>query len=851
MAKLRDHHNEQLKQELIALRTFYENVRNSRSWKLTAPLRQLNRLLKKLPSTQIRIWSSPHTQMKESDRLDFDPFFYKSAYPESAADPLYHYLTYGQNSGKLGKAPELTDNQTLDNLDTSKKNILLVVHDADRSGTPILTYNIAKHLRNTFNVLLLPLHGGELVPSFHQVADIVLETFPDAYDENVASAVLDRFLTELPIEFAIVNSIISRTVLRTLAEHFIPSICLIHEFPAYICPKNAASQVQLWASRSIFSSRLVYKNTAEQCPELKESEPIVIPQGRCSPPVNVSADPTQKENDIIKLLKPNHLPTDTILIIGVGKVEYRKGVDLFIDCAARLMQYNPELSFSFAWVGPGYDPISDLSYSAYLNDQLERTSLTNKFSFTGNIHLIETVYQQADLLFLSSRLDPLPNTAIEAMCAGVPVVCFNDATGIADVLAEFDLSEECVAPYLRTDLAADKIATLCKDPEILSFIGSTCKNKAEHIFDMARYTGRLSKIALKCGIDLRAEKVEYLELCDLTALDLSFFLPPTLAPQSSQQAARLFIRSWRSGIQRRKPCPGFHPGIYAELNGVDLTSANPFLEFLRTGKPDGPWLSPIITPLQPREVKDTRFYSEQRIGLHIHCYYPEMLQPILRRIRQQFITQMDLLISVVDYSSLMKVREDIGNWNLGDVDIRKVPNRGRDIGPFLTEFGDTITKEYDIIGHIHTKQSQDVGDNGVVQLWSNYLFEHLLGSHHQIIPTILYEFSKNTKLGLVFPEDPYVVGWSGNRHIAKQLSVDLGISDLHSQFFNFPVGNMFWARPEALKCLFDRNFSWQEYPEEPLPYDGTLLHGLERITPSVANKHGYQYAMTHIPGMTR
>jgi lipopolysaccharide biosynthesis protein len=109
----------------------------------------------------------------------------------------------------------------------------------------------------------------------------------------------------------------------------------------------------------------------------------------------------------------------------------------------------------------------------------------------------------------------------------------------------------------------------------------------------------------------------------------------------------------------------------------------------------------------------------------------------------------------------------------------------------------------------------------------------------------------NDQLGLVFPDEPNVIGWSKNKEIAEDLAHQFGIKELPDRHFNFPVGTMFWARTEALKPLLSKGFRWEDFPEEPLPYDGTVLHALERLLPFVAKKMGYQVSMTHVPGMTR
>jgi lipopolysaccharide biosynthesis protein len=62
---------------------------------------------------------------------------------------------------------------------------------------------------------------------------------------------------------------------------------------------------------------------------------------------------------------------------------------------------------------------------------------------------------------------------------------------------------------------------------------------------------------------------------------------------------------------------------------------------------------------------------------------------------------------------------------------------------------------------------------------------------------------------------------------------------------------MFWARPNGLKALFDLNLNWEDYPEEPLPYDGSLLHALERLFGVLVTNSGGSILLTNVPGITR
>ena len=115
---------------------------------------------------------------------------------------------------------------------------------------------------------------------------------------------------------------------------------------------------------------------------------------------------------------------------------------------------------------------------------------------------------------------------------------------------------------------------------------------------------------------------------------------------------------------------------------------------------------------------------------------------------------------------------------------------------------------------------------------------------------IINELATNKTLGLVFPDDPNCVGWSNNKSQASVIAERIGLKKLPCHF-NFPVGTMFWAKRGALSKLYDEKFTWDDFPKEPIGYDGTMLHAIERLIPSIVKKSGYNYKLTYMPGITR
>jgi len=185
------------------------------------------------------------------------------------------------------------------------------------------------------------------------------------------------------------------------------------------------------------------------------------------------------------------------------------------------------------------------------------------------------------------------------------------------------------------------------------------------------------------------------------------------------------------------------------------------------------------------------------------------------------------------------------------MEIRVVPNRGRDLGPIFTEFSSEL-QQYDLIGHIHTKKSIHYSNRDLIDNWVTFLLENIIGGKKPMLDLILSSMQEDPNLGLVFADDPHVIGWMSNRNEALGLLKKMGLSNrILNEFVNFPVGTMFWARPQALKPLFNLKLNWSDYPEEPVSADGTMLHAIERLFPVVTDESGYKTGVTAVNGLYR
>ncbi len=347
------------------------------------------------------------------------------------------------------------------------------------------------------------------------------------------------------------------------------------------------------------------------------------------------------------------------------------------------------------------------------------------------------------------------------------------------------------------------------------------------------------------ALAVRRQEVADLEtIMDAEVLALAFCDPAPEPRDTLADRVRRYLHGWRSGLIARKPMPGFHPGVYRAAQGRDAAGVDALAHWLRAGRPAGPWYLPAITPAAPDDAA-----SLPSCALHIHAYYPELVEEMLVRLALNRLRP-DLFVSAPSDAACAQLRALLARYPGRVMAVQRVPNAGRDIGPFLTAFGPRLCADYAIIGHLHTKQSPHVGDRDAVARWRQYLLDNLLGTETAgpMADRIVQAMQADASLAMVYPDHPRSIGWDANRAIAQTLAPRLGIAVLPDSF-NFPAGNMFWLRAPVLQAFVDLGLGWADYPAEPLGTDGTLLHAIERLFGIVPAAAGLRSAVVWDGGL--
>ena len=223
------------------------------------------------------------------------------------------------------------------------------------------------------------------------------------------------------------------------------------------------------------------------------------------------------------------------------------------------------------------------------------------------------------------------------------------------------------------------------------------------------------------------------------------------------------------------------------------------------------------------------FTQPGRIAIQTHIFYLDLLDDMAAYCANMPY-KFDALISIIDGSAIAKVHDAFKKIpNAEKVIVRVVPNRGRDVAPFLVGFADLLP-EYDFALHIHSKKSLHTGSE--LQSWRNYLFDALLGSPEGI-RKIFKAFDDDKSVGVIYPrpaENVFYASftWLSNRDAGMELLSRAGIPPNKTDYFDFPAGTMFWARTQALRKFFSIGLTIEDFPTEQGQNDGTIAHTFER-----------------------
>lgn len=243
-------------------------------------------------------------------------------------------------------------------------------------------------------------------------------------------------------------------------------------------------------------------------------------------------------------------------------------------------------------------------------------------------------------------------------------------------------------------------------------------------------------------------------------------------------------------------------------------------------------------------VVNCRDLSASKVAIIIHSFYEDQVD-LLRNYVKRISEDIDVFITCSDENKILHLTNVIGNQR--KIKIVKVESRGRDLSALLVGCK-KIVRDYDYICFTHDKRtSGKIGTATVGQSFMYMIMENLIASD-AYVRNVIHLFDNNKLLGLLAPPSPMhawyfsSIGneWTMNFEMAMHLKENLHLNcHMSLEEPPFVLGSAFWFRREALAPLFEKNFTYTDFPEEPLASDGTFSHALERLFPYVVQSKGF------------
>ena len=778
-----------------------------------------------------------HYQWDGSAKFSTKAYLRKNPDLQKIPRPILHYILHGISENRIAVPNNKLDLAQGKAVPSMEKPVILVaVHEATRTGAPILALNLVKHLSRHFNVVTWLSKSGPLDQEFCRHSLAVVKSPASAveiYDNLIV--VVRRY----GISVALLNSAVCHALSDKLYELKVPVISLIHEFKDYVLPRGSLAKMVMFSQTVISPAQVVNASIDEECVEFLGWSPShlkVCHQGHCQLPQGLVTDVSHKHNELSSRVKSalQRIPGRKV-VLGAGWVHMRKGVELFVQ-AAQLYRELIDPDVLFVWVGGGYNPRLELVYSVWLQSQIEMGGLEDTVIFAEEVSTLKPYYDAADVFFMSSRLDPFPNVAIDASLAGLPVAVFDRTTGFADIIKR---SPEIgrVIPFLNVTAAVQILAEMISERRADSASKARCSAAAGSIFDFSAYARFVGDTCREALVSHESVKKDAKALEASGKFDARFFksgmLNGYIAQLSETTPEFIYVDLARKGIHPAKPWPGYNGAFKAAGTAPSVVSTPALLDNRRAFTHQVHHLK--LTDGVAEDKADVKL----NIAAHIHAFEIKGVEELVSRLGDCG-SPISLFITSDSDDKFKHMQDAVasGAGNIRSISWIKVPNIGRDIGPFLCGLPEAFW-QHDIIGHFHIKVSSHL-DRAATEQWKSFIYDHLIGGY-DAMGELFVRFQSNPKLGLLFAEDPCQIGWTKNLRIAVKLAerLDLGALPFAPEF---PIGNMFWARSAALAPLRKLQFSWDELPPEPIASDGTLLHAIERLTPAVCCKAGFDWA---------
>jgi glycosyltransferase involved in cell wall biosynthesis len=377
--------------------------------------------------------------LESGQRIVYNPnvliFHHEGASRNKQGKPL-HYLSddinlirkhrnftdsfYNPNQhNKIFFTPNFNKNNRLQNFDKNGSPIKLVIvtHNLNVEGAPLVMFKVAKHLHSTgnFHITVISQEDG-IMRNWYEKEGIrvsILDVFPSLTKENYSEFInwFAGYLVKNDTNMVYANTLDTFWAIDASYYAEIPSIWGIHESidpEEYYRTHSRFSSLLPWILKTVFKSNrnlFVCKSTMD----LYEKYNLFANMDFIYNGINVITDYVPDKSHLRDKLR---LPDKTLVII-VGTICQRKGQLDFVKAAKILLKSNDNLHFMI--IGKNFD-------DDYYQQIVEEIDELKDIVILDNQENIMDYFNVSDIYVCSSYNESFPLVILEAMSCSLPIV---------------------------------------------------------------------------------------------------------------------------------------------------------------------------------------------------------------------------------------------------------------------------------------------------------------------------------------------------------------------------------------------------------------------------------------------
>ncbi len=294
-----------------------------------------------------------------------------------------------------------------------------------------------------------------------------------------------------------------------------------------------------------------------------------------------------------------------------------------------------------------------------------------------------------------------------------------------------------------------------------------------------------------------------------------------------------------------RPSGAFSPEAYLAQNPDLRGQPSPFVHYVRHGHAErrvarDPSVDPAGPGERPPVLRPPEGPPGADLAAVVHVFYPELWDEIRDALRASGLA-LDLFVTVAERGPASRELIERIRREWPEARVVPMPNRGRDILPFVHLVNAGLLGPYRAVCKIHTKRSPHREDGDV---WRRHLIAGLLEPGR--VRARLDAFLADEDAGIWIADGQAYEGrvWWGVNEARVTALLRRIETPVDSRALRFPAGSMYWIKPVMLRMIRGLDLRAEEFEIEQAQLDGTLAHAVERAMGFVASAAGMAIRQT-------